>query len=306
MVRGLHKVPNYKELSPRLFERFINIKIEEDALIKFAKKYGPLGGNTSSHVQVPYEVWNQYRHPLSPTFRDDNSRRLVKAPGFVTGESFDVWKYEIEYMCVAIELWEAIHELNGSGLEKYIQWTGDAFSIKYPEGRVIAWPSWTFALPEEDVDLVAVARTWLMEIITSHLGDRTKADFSRRELKLDIKPTSLIGALWLQLARDIENQAYFPKCVICGKFFKTNRRDAKTCPQKRKPACGREKTRRDKRQKELLRLVRETPGASWEDRLELWEDWREKDRELLRIKTADALKDAYETAKTQPGYALKF
>ena len=85
------------------------------------------------------------------------------------GESYDAWKHEIEHMHLAVELWEAAFEYNGMGLEKYIQWTGDAFRIKDISGRSIMWLGWPFVSPVKEADVIDVAKTWLMKIITSHL-----------------------------------------------------------------------------------------------------------------------------------------
>ena len=281
--RGGLNILNPDNLPPKLFLDFATrTPITEEVLLAFAERYGPLLGDTYSQLWIVNEQ-GEFESPYS------------------IAESFDVWEYEIKHMRLAVGLREVL-QFNGLGIEKYVERLDDHFLLKDPYYGMVPQDTASAPVPPVKDDLIQVAKRWLMGIIQSHLRNRVTAAYLHQKFKLEMKAPGLIGALWLQLARAVDEKAYFKKCVICGEYFKTNRPD----PETDKPKCRKEKSRREKRRDHLLKLVEETPGASWEDRLERWEAWREDDLELLRIKTADALKDAYETAKTQPGYVLKF
>ena len=268
-------------LPPNLYMRFQDMTITEEAILAFAERYDSLGGDTQSFVR-------------SPNVSE-------------SAESFDVWEDEIGRMREVVSMLEKLED-GGFGLEEHFRWAdGGYFSsdrygtISFPRPDPESSPHRNTSL------LIYLANGRVKRIIESHLHNRVRVGYPPGHgFKLEPKATGLIGALWLQLAQDIERKAHFKKCVICKKPVVSNHRDTDMCVGKEGAKCRKEKNRRDKRQDHLLRLVKETPGASWEARLELWESWRKDDPELLKIRTADALEKVYETAKTEPGYALKF
>jgi hypothetical protein len=76
---------------------------------------------------------------------------------------------------------------------------------------------------------------------SSSLNARVAWDHATKSLKWELRPTSLLDALWLQLAQSLTSGAQFRQCEHCGEFFVagrgTGRRvDAKFCSEEHKIA----------------------------------------------------------------------
>ena len=233
-------------LPPNLFLKFgLHVPITEEGILAFAQEFSLLNGETASDVSIKmFEELGEEAQKHLMTLVDLGFKTLkeLKAQRIESqGESFKVWRKEIMQMRHAIKLWDVLQPY-GSDQKKFISWSDGRFRIKDSEGRERTWRlTQNRNKRPSDAEFVRALELYLRGLIEYKLEGRVRAAYPSSSMKLEIEPTGLVGALWLQLARAVEGKIYFSKCVICGDIFTTNRRHTETCPQKDKPACRKEK-----------------------------------------------------------------
>jgi hypothetical protein len=215
----------------------------DDAIRNFANANGLLGG---------FLHWLSLSAP----------KRAAEKPGTIGGqknkaikaEPRSYWRNHIRRMKDAIELWMALKTQNTELLVKrriqpdQIEYEGpkrrskpfkfhDSEAITLPDRSVIAK---RFKLE----DLITPARVYLQNMVDGQLRNYVE---HRLHVAPDVKsagtyamPTSLIGAMWLQVTKAIGDLSSIRPCDVCGKpmvitpgGYRNNRRScSNTCRMK--------------------------------------------------------------------------
>jgi hypothetical protein len=202
-----------------LFKNFGLLKLKKSAIQKFADKYGMLG------------IWK----PVA-------GKQVARGKIMTSGEDHELWLEEVDRMRSALELWDAIVAYrNGSksDLRKLIEWR-DRSSVLYQKGESWAW----IATPHEPEvleklqypELVQPALRHLQRLLNENLKRHQSLAqllWSQTELRIFVRPTSLIAAMWLQFALAIDGDRQYRTCMECGRWFEVGgpnkRSDAETC-----------------------------------------------------------------------------
>jgi hypothetical protein len=214
-----------------LFVKFAAIDPNADTeILNFANSYGLLGGG-----------------PLL--------RRAPK-PGHkggtiasVRGELRSHWQEHLHRMKAAVTLWQAIHAKDTSVLAKCIRWPSPAHvTYEWPPSSEWITPWSTHAtIASREInphlldrfrpgDVTMPARIYLQEVVNGSLDEFVAPRLlwtDREKMGLFIVPSTLIGCLWVQLAKAIAESCKFRICEGCGKpmlvapegsGYRTNRR----------------------------------------------------------------------------------
>jgi hypothetical protein len=154
-------------------------------------------------------------------------------------------------MKAPVSLWEAIHAKDTSVLAKCIRWPSpDHVTYEWPPSTEWITPWSTKAtIASREInshlldrfrpgDVIMPARIYLQEVVNKSLEEFVAPRLlwtDREKMGLFIVPSTLIGCLWLQLAKAIAESCKFRICEGCGKSmlvspegsgYRTNR---KTC-----------------------------------------------------------------------------
>ena len=237
-----------------LFRVFAGTELTRVAILAFANRFGPLGGNLS----IPIVENVQKTQPID------------------FGEMLFAWGQEIRAMWDVVKLWDLVRKADHMGLRECIVWsekprmvvyepplgtTARGMTIRSGPARalaVIAGENLRSDLFESfrPGDLVEPAYWYLRHIVNEHLKDRASARLlqSRQGNRptVNLIPTGLIGALWLQCAQAIENGNEFRQCAECGLWFELTPRTARVDKIFCSSACRTRAYR--KRQSEVAQL----------------------------------------------------
>ena len=247
---------SYNPLEERtgLFRSFADTEPSRDGIKVFAERFGSLGGNTRTWVAL-----------------NDEPRNGGYAGAW--SEPYTAWRDEIVDMRRSVDLWEAARRGEAQRLEGNIRWTEDHSSVSFEAhpgltaSERIALGQGSFSSPiaergdgilERFVpgDLVQPALFFVQRLVNQHLRTRISPrllwDERDTRLRLHLVPDGLVGALWLQFARAIENDSEFRRCAECDLWFElapgTARSDKLYCSN----ACRTKAYRR--RRAEAVRL----------------------------------------------------
>jgi hypothetical protein len=251
-----------------LFLKFARTDPTKDDILKFANRYGLLGGSARcwirlrrapSAAQETRIVWPS--GSLGPMAMDPAHPYIL-----AHGESLRFWQNEINEMRAMLQLWRSARgtQPDVQTLSRHIRWSSpdramydsepdidplepfyvepvpDRFRWRYPI-LVSGIPPGDVVTPAFQV-ITAFANSWLRDNASPQL----RLDAEDAIPHLNIVPNSLLGALWLQLAQAVAGNKEYRDCSKCGEPFelspdayRTNRR---FCSDK----C-RSKTYRDKR-----------------------------------------------------------
>jgi hypothetical protein len=219
----------YKPLETEtgLFENFAMLPREEKAIKDFAYKYGTLGtGNI-----------------LRPPKKNSRGSPHEKFP-FIQGESFASWVNEIVRLGDALRLWKAITAYEAGSqrdLGRLIKWR-DRSHVLYQSHSSGRW-SWIATRHEPEVlakmhypELLSPGLRQLQRMLNENLDNHPSLAQllgSRAELRVFMRPQSLIAAMWLQFALAIDGNRQYRTCAECGRWFEVGgpnkRSDAETC-----------------------------------------------------------------------------
>lgn len=191
---------SYRPLSdtPTLYAEFANVSATEDfyqAAREFANNYGALGGGYQLEFQA-----------------DDSNEIQI-------GESLSSWQRESQVMAEAVMLWKLAKDRNTQALSKRVKYLHEERRIRHIYGPSVN--DFTGDHIPGDIRFNEVHRPALIvlqNVITKRLAGRVEAylhpDSSDYEqMSLRTTPTSLIGALWLQLARAVTSGAPPIQCA---------------------------------------------------------------------------------------------
>lgn len=210
-VGGRGKWNTYLPLQdhPALFQEFKALEPNRETILAFASRYGFLGHSV---------VFSVGRH---------------------LGERWTFWRAEITAMREAVALWNLVRakKKNTAELSRFFRWEGDHHDhlvYRDPErpGRYRILTS-----PQVEPELLAQCRkgdgvwpatVYVQWLINEHLVDRVSPrllrDLKARRLGLYFVPRTLLGAMWLQLARAVDGNKEYRRCQRdgCEKLFEVS------------------------------------------------------------------------------------
>jgi hypothetical protein len=239
-----------------LFRTFGDLNPTREAVCGFADQYGFLGADPTRDFAPSVRILrsiggNQYQD--------------------YAGETLEAWTAEQHAMRDAVALWDAVKsrpdgnygkaETPVKYLAAMIQWSGNA-AVSYAPRSRSGFQIMSEAQPELFMrftpgDLTLPAQYALQRIINRKLKEHSSAaklmwDWRRRnpDLGIQLAPTSLIAAIWLQLALAVDGDKNYRRCEACRKWFELSadvRGDAKFCKQacRFKAYRGRQQRARD-------------------------------------------------------------
>lgn len=214
-----------------LFRVLAEIPPTQGGVLGFANKYGQLGGRFSETVSIL-------------------GRSRVSRPGqpvlLAKGETLGAWTKEISTMKALIRLWDAARRGDTATIEKWIHWrkgevTYDFKVGQYHAGGILAAPDHFPEILEGLVHEDVVQPAWhlLQCELNARLAEHPPMPYlvwnqDRSELRVRLKPISLISALWLQFAFAVGENYSYRTCAACGMWFQVGpggnmRADAKYC-----------------------------------------------------------------------------
>jgi Putative ATPase subunit of terminase (gpP-like) len=176
-----------------------------------------------------------------------------------TGELLDLWQNVIRWLGNALGLWHMAHENDRRGLEEVIWWIDESTVVnvhrddrkgwleavqglgkdyRYEDIRRMAGVPEPYLSQIKPGEVIRPARLQLFNVINHSLRQGVVSpqllwdpERDREELK-DV-PSSLLGAIYLQLAEAVFGKAPPRPCPVCGRWFdvspKKNRADRVTC-----------------------------------------------------------------------------
>lgn len=232
----------YEPLNQRSLARILSrLDISEDPVLEFAERYGQLGTGKFyhllidglDHVHLPQSVLSV----LSAT----NTDRL---PYAFRAESLADWARQIQALREAFCLWDMVVADDRQSLSELIDWETDDRVVYVsrdkkglaPERRVRLAdaktnPGILGTIPRRSV--IGPARLAIHYLVNSNTQDsvtvRLDLDIQNMRSTQSPAPTSLIGALWMQVINEILGTERLAHCIRCGKPFQYRRKTAKFC-----------------------------------------------------------------------------
>ena len=214
-----------------LFREFASLHpASEEEIVKFAGKYGWLGG--------PMQV---------PVFRFKPGESRIPLPSInpmrqLVGERTTAWEAEAATMEHLVCLWDAATKGDRATLTEFVTWDANGDGVRYVGilGRsMIARTNYreeffrNLKAGELGRPALEFVRTKVTERLDkSGIDNRLLWDPNYRRQRLHVVPTSLVAALWLQFAKAIEGDKEYRQCEQCSRWFEVaaeKREDAKFC-----------------------------------------------------------------------------
>jgi hypothetical protein len=243
LTKSITPVPhrNYDPLQETgLFRTFADLNPIKQGVCEFADRYGLLGSDPTRDRAPSVRVLR----PIGGNqFRED------------AGETLEAWIAEQHAVRDAVALWDAIKARPDGSYgkavtpDKYlaglIQWAGDG-AVSYAPVSRTGFQIVSQAQPElfrrfTPGDISLPAQYALQRIVNGKLEEHASTakllwDWGRRnpDLRFQVVPMSLIGAVWLQLALAVDGDKNYRRCESCRKWFELStdiRGDAKFCKQ---------------------------------------------------------------------------
>jgi hypothetical protein len=228
----------YSPLSiPELFRVFADTPLDPDGIRAFANEYGPLG--------VEVKLFDRAR-AIDHRRRPQNYTHL--------GEPLSAWREEIAGLRRATRLWAALRSNNSDEVVRWVhRWCertdSDVRWCTATKTRIDEDDAWLFVELGDDEETIGLFwmpallgpgdpkpfrrilawRSLLWAVnnrLKKHCGqalyprDEDDSEFAIRPL-----PTSLLGAMWWQLARAIAGEARYVKCKFCKRLIELSRGD---------------------------------------------------------------------------------
>jgi hypothetical protein len=199
---------------PALFKQLAEAEPTETGILTFANRHGLLG---------PGELL-----------------KLKSERTGVKGEPLAVWTTAIGSLRELLCIWELARKGNQQALAEWIRWEGGAAIYRSPHGgwEIISSQNVHAELLGRFTpgDLVQPALYFLQRAVNTELERHTTARllWDASKLVMRISAKSLIGAIWLQLARAIEGGRDHRQCQYCRNWIevggnRTARADSKFC-----------------------------------------------------------------------------
>lgn len=223
-------------MCPTLFRTFADLRFEDrDAILAFANEYGDLGIDRTLTLAHP-----------------DNPNNLLG----VTGEPWQEWAVQISEMREAVSLWDLLRSRDGPGLSRFLRWEPAGRGSDGVERPHAGWmysshpdvPRNVFLTPQRrfeaiipkyqqveitEADILTPASVLIQGWVNRHLERKAMPRLLHHRglgtMVLMIVPSSLLSAMWLQLAHAIAGNKDYRACRECGNWFEVSRaEDART------------------------------------------------------------------------------
>ena len=195
---------------PALFLRFGELEPTEEAILSFANQFGWLRGTDQARLGTRA-----------------SSQRIG-----VSGDGLDLWRLHIHWMREVQDLWKLIRSRNTAELGRRIQWDSDLVRYR-SESRHLnladrhSRSASVFLDLWRQNEIVRPARRALQILINEQISACVQGRLiwgdDRQELEFHVVPDSLLGALWLQMARAVANVKQYRDCPICGRTIEISR-----------------------------------------------------------------------------------
>ena len=238
-----------------LFLVFAEIELAPaaDGILAFANRYGFLGSDPTRNTRLTQTTPKQV----------GSSEQFL----FTAGEKLDDWVRELHFIKEAVTLWRALETSDADYLAGVISWRSMSMCcyhrpaladlVRRNAATTHEWsgPRPVDALGEHFViassdqpDLFArfqpgdllVPGWYALQRLVNQQGSahtcehRMIWDFTAKEprLRMQLVPTSLLAAMWLQLSSAIEGHRVYKQCRACGRWFapaQDTRADATFC-----------------------------------------------------------------------------
>jgi hypothetical protein len=223
-----------------LFLTLADTEPTRDGIVKFASRFGCLGGSQPS--------------PPNQTVQNKAGRTAR-----LTAEPWELWQRQISDLQQASQLWQWCQVGDMESLAAHIRWEespGGERAVSYvshaeaDDGETTASghvatrepiAARTFHPERLDWfrpgDLMLPALVYAQDKINTRLsalvGPRLLREAGEVRLALRLVPRTLLGALWLQFAQAIAEDKAFRRCAECGLWFELSpsvgRKDKRFC-----------------------------------------------------------------------------
>lgn len=224
-----------------LFRLFGAVPPDRSAILRFANEYGLIG--------VPSKLYRTHHK---------GSKKLIP----ITGEMFQDWTNAIQAMHWALKIWDWIERKQTSMLAHHIQKNQLTSSYEwlfvYKPGEPYD-PRSLYSRPirstaqlknPNDVSFAAMflLQDWVNTKLKGTVTPRLVFQQNHKRMLLYNTPSSLLGAMWLQLAQTITGDKKHRQCKVCGEWFEISK-DGRT---KRSLFCSGACKSRDYRNKKAV------------------------------------------------------
>jgi hypothetical protein len=238
------KVYHPLKAEPALFRKFADLPIADlDAIRSFANEYGNLGTGMNFFLaargETILETIDKSPRPMTP----------------VIGMPLDEWVRQIDDMHQAVEIWDLIRRKDRANLSRFVSWAEAEYgpdgrtprklagwyydsrpdlpsqakdpwgSLPPSPGRIREWiePVMDLCKPG-DVFMPALflVQRWVNNQLQKHVIPRLLYHTDLSQQVLQIIPSSLVGAMWLQLAQAIAGKKDYRTCKECGRWFEVS------------------------------------------------------------------------------------
>ncbi len=202
--RYRYSVHTYAPLTaePALFRAFGDLPATSEAIVAFADRYGLLGGSVEREVSV-----------------------IGSDTAFVgTGEPVDAWLSAIEDMRRVVQEWDRARANAPFGPPRW------QVPERVPPGRGLSLLQKSEAIlgSQWRPDLLPNVQRTLNANLARETGARMLWSSEEGRLRLHLRPASLLGALWLQLAQAIDGDRHYRRCRVCASWFELRPDRART------------------------------------------------------------------------------
>lgn len=213
----------HKRLSARFFT--FSESSTDSLLLAFAHEFGYLG--------VPEAF---------------DSKIQVAGVDYSHGEHLDTWRDQSALMNIAVRTWRCAAQEDAVGMRSLFEvrdWDVEArwrmLQIELPSRRALTsyWPKgkqFPFEGDLTEEQLLSAGFSVCRDLVDGSIQKYTQLTLvttGAATAELEVVPTCLIGAMWLQLARAIEGDKEYRRCKRpgCGRYFDldTGRSDAEFC-----------------------------------------------------------------------------
>jgi hypothetical protein len=199
-----------------LFAEFAQLKVTEDAILRFAKQHGALSG-----------------HGLFVISRIDSSRVF-------RGDSIDLWVENIVAMNRAYHLWTLAFRTSPDPrlLGCYIHWSDRSVRYETPNGEYSEIIAHRIESPEvfrcfNKRDLVQPAKYFVAKMINSRIDGLVSPVLRLRgeDIETQFRPRNLLGALWYQFFSAVRSgePVQLKPCEKCGTPIRAKRSTKRIC-----------------------------------------------------------------------------
>lgn len=184
---------------PALFRTFADLPGAPEAIISFADRFGLLGGSTARRFLVP-----------------DSDEIGI-------GEPIEAWQDEIGAVRRVVQTWDRARESDSHRP----RWRSPEKVPKvYRSGlcqnvAAVLHERWR-------PDVLPNVQRAINAKLSAETGARMLWDREEGRLRLHLRPASLLGALWLQLAQAIDGNADYRRCRVCAAWFELRPDRART------------------------------------------------------------------------------